>query len=325
MKTTRLGRTGLEVSPIAFGTWQLGGDWGSFDESGAIDAIRTARDLGINFFDTAQSYGFGACERLLGRALRQELDTARDQVVIATKGGLRPAGDGEVARDSSPERLRRGVESSLEALGTDYIDLYQVHWPDPNTPFAETAGALGDLLAEGKIRHIGVSNFDAHQMEEFSRTRQVETLQPPYSLFRRDIETSILPYASEHDIGVLVYGPLSHGLLSGTMTEDTTFADSDWRSRSPMFQGEEFRRNLERVRGLERLAAKHDASVSQLAIAWTLSNPAVQVAIVGARKAEHIEEAIQATNLELDALDFEVIADIISGAVAVTVPVPETV
>src|SRR4051794_20673737 len=229
MRTTTLGRTGLEVSPIAFGTWQLGGEWGSFDESVAIDAIRDARELGINFFDTAQAYGFGASERLLGRALGPEIADRRDEIVIATKGGLRMTDEGLV-RDSSPGWLRSGVEASLEALGTDYIDLYQVHWPDPETPFAETAGALGELVDAGKIRHIGVSNLDARQMDEFSRTRQIETLQPPYHLFRREIEAETLPYTGEHDIGVLVYGPLAHGLLTGTMGEQTTFADDDWRS-----------------------------------------------------------------------------------------------
>ena len=175
----RLGMTDLEVSPIAFGTWQLGGEWGEFDEAEGIAAIRQARDLGVNLFDTAQGYGFGASERLLGRALRDDLDSRRDEVVIATKGGLRMTDDGLV-RDSSPDWLRSGVEKSLSALEVDYIDIYQVHWPDPDVPFAETAGALQGLVDEGKIRHVGASNFDAAQMEEFARTRPVETAQPPY-------------------------------------------------------------------------------------------------------------------------------------------------
>jgi aryl-alcohol dehydrogenase-like predicted oxidoreductase len=325
MRTTKLGRSGLEVSRIAFGTWQLGGDWGSFEESTVVDAIRGARRLGINLFDTAQGYGFGASEQLLGRALRDDLDHRRDEVVIATKGGLRPIGGGLVTRDSSPEFLRKGVESSLGALDVDYIDLYQVHWPDPHTPFAETAGALGELADEGKIRHIGVSNFDGRQMDEFSRSRQVETLQPPYHLFGREVEADALPYAREHDIGVLVYGPLAHGLLSGSMTEETRFADDDWRSRSPLFHGDQFHRNLEKVADLERLAADRGATVSQLAIAWTLANPAVDVAIVGARSEEHVAQALDATELVLEPADLERINQIMSGAVEVTVPIPETV
>jgi len=235
MEPVKLGKTRLDVSPIAFGTWQLGGDWGQFDEPAAVAAIRRARGLGVNFFDTAQAYGFGASERLLGRALREDLERRRDEVVIATKGGLRKSG-GAVVRDSSPAWLRQGVDESLRALGTDYVDVYQVHWPDPGVPFGETAGALGELVEEGKIRHAGVSNFSAEQMAEFSRTRPVETLQPPYHLFRRDIESEELPYCAEHDIGVLVYGPLAHGLLTGGMSEDTTFADDDWRSQSPLFR-----------------------------------------------------------------------------------------
>jgi aryl-alcohol dehydrogenase-like predicted oxidoreductase len=157
MNTITLGMTDLEVSPIAFGTWQLGGEWGGFDERQAVAAIRHARELGINLFDTAQGYGFGTSEQLLGRALRDDLDKRRDEVVIATKGGLRMTADGLV-RDASPDFLRAGVEDSLRALGVDHVDIYQVHWPDPGVPFAETAAALEELVQEGKVRHVGVSN-----------------------------------------------------------------------------------------------------------------------------------------------------------------------
>ena len=235
MKDTTLGRTGLRVSRIAFGTWQLGGDWGTTDSRAAIAAIRWAADRGVTLFDTAQGYGFGASEQLLAEALRP---FDRSELVIATKGGLRPADGGGVSRDASPAWITSGVESSLRALDTDYIDLYQVHWPDPATPFADTADALAKLVADGKIRHVGVSNFDASQMDEFSATLPVETLQPPYHLFRRDAEAGILPYAAAHDIGVLIYGPLAHGLLGGQMTADTTFAPGDWRGRCVMFSGE---------------------------------------------------------------------------------------
>jgi aryl-alcohol dehydrogenase-like predicted oxidoreductase len=214
LETVRLGMTDLEVSPIAFGTWQLGGEWGQFDQDDAVAAIRQAQDLGVNLFDTAHGYGFGASERVLGDALRDDLTNRRDKVLIATKGGLRMTDDGLV-RDSSPDWIRIGVDASLDALGVDYIDLFQVHWPDPNVLIAETAGALQELVDEGKVRHVGVSNFDAAQMAEFAETRPVETLQPPYDLFRRSIEDEILPYCREHDVGVLVYGALAHGLLTG--------------------------------------------------------------------------------------------------------------
>ena len=324
MNDVTLGMTGLEVSPIAFGAWQLGGEWGSFDEGVATRAIHRARELGITFFDTAQAYGFGASERLLGRALRDELVQRRDGIVIATKGGLRMTDDGLV-RDSSPAWLRQGVEDSLRALGVDYIDLYQIHWPDPEVPFDDTAAALQSLVDDGKVRHVGVSNFDAAQMADFARTRPVETVQPPYHLFRREIEAELLPYAEEHDIGVLVYGPLAHGLLTGAMTERTRFAPDDWRSQSPMFHGEGYLRNLETVRALERFALGRGHTVAQVAIAWTLANPAVDVAIVGSRRAAHVEESVGALEVELDEEDLAEIERIVAGTAPVAGPAPESV
>ena len=323
MNQIRLGRSDLRVSRIAFGAWELGGDWGATDESAAIATIRQAVDHGINFFDTAQGYGFGASERLIARALAGH---PRDQAVIATKGGLRPAPGGGADRDASPDWVRRGVDESLGALGTDYIDLYQVHWPDPNTPFAATAGALADLVAAGKIRHVGVSNFDVRQMEQFSNTLQVETLQPPYHVFRRDIEASILPYARARDIGVLVYGPLAHGLLSGAMSTETKFAPGDWRAKSDVFKGELYRRNLRIVDALGRFAhLELGTTVSRLAVAWTLANPAVQVAIVGTRNPRHIDDAIAGADLKLDQQALRRIDEMISAEVAVGGPTPESV
>jgi len=323
MDKTRLGQTDLQVSPICFGTWQLSGEWGAMEEKETIEAIRHAHGLGINFFDTAQAYGFGASEELLGRALRDELSRRRDDVVIATKGGLRPEGDG-IVRDSSPKWLRQGVEESLKHLGVEHIDLYQIHWPDPDTPFAETAGTLQELVDEGKIRHVGASNFDAAELAELARTRPVETLQPPYHLFRRDIESDVLPYCQEHDVGVLVYGPLAHGLLTGTFDRDSSFEEDDWRGSSELFQGETFERNLEKVGALGRFAEERGHTVAALAIAWTLAHPAVQVAIVGARKAKHIEASARAAEIGLDDGDLREIDSIMEGAVKVGGPSPES-
>jgi aryl-alcohol dehydrogenase-like predicted oxidoreductase len=322
MKTTTLGRSGLEVSRIAFGTWQLGGDWGEFDENAAVAAIRRARELGVNFFDTAQAYGFGASEAILGKALRDELDRDRDELVIATKGGLRQTDSGLV-RDASPEWLRRGVDASLAALGTDHIDLYQVHWPDPAVPAAETAGALRDLIAEGKIRHAGVSNYSSAQMVEFSAALPVETLQPPYHLFRREIEDEVLPYCLDNNIGVMVYGPLAHGLLTGTLSVHTAFEDDDWRGTSNVFRGGTYRHNLATVRALEKIAADRGITVSQLAIAWTLANPAVHVAIVGARQVGHIEDSLRAVEIAFTDSDLDEIDTIMDDATSVTGPSPE--
>lgn len=320
MRHTILGKSGLDVSRIAFGTWQLGGDWGPTDTVVAMEAIRRAAEKGVTFFDTAQAYGFGQSEQLLGAALRQ---LPREKLVIATKGGLRPAGTGLV-RDGSARWIRQGVDASLQALGTEYIDLYQVHWPDPATPFEETAEALAKLIADGKIRHVGVSNFDVEQVEAFSATLPVETLQPPYHLFRRDIEADVLPYTAANGIGVLVYGPLAHGLLGGRLGPDTRFAPDDWRSKSAMFHGETYERNLRAVAALRQLATHElGLTLAQLAIGWTLANPAVHVAIVGTRDPDHVDEALAAAEIDLDAEAMQRINQIMADATPVSGPSPE--
>ncbi len=235
------------VSRLAFGTWQLGGDWGPTDTAAALDAIRRAADEGVTLFDTAQAYGFGQSEQLLSAALR---GVPREQVVIATKGGLRRNGSGLV-RDASAGWIREGVEASLRALATDYVDLYQLHWPDPATPFDETAAALAGLIAEGKIRHVGVSNFDVEQMEAFDVSLPVETLQPPYDLFRRDIEArgSALRGRARHR-GPGLWAPRPRTAERKPRPRHTILARDDWRSNSPMFQGETYARNLRVVAGL---------------------------------------------------------------------------
>ena len=324
MEYTRLGHTDLHVSRLAFGTWAFGGDWGPVDIGEGKAAIRKALDLGINFFDTAQAYGFGASEQMLGEALRSEIASRRHEVVLATKGGLRRVGD-QTVRDSSPAWLRQGLEDSLRALGTDVIDVYQIHWPDPNTPFEETARVMDAFVKEGKIRYVGVSNFDARQMADFEVTREIATLQPPYHLFRRDIEDSILPYALKHGIGVLIYGPLAHGLLTGKFTPRTVLRADDWRSKNALFQGDVLRQNLDVVADLERFAEQREFPVGQLAIAWTLANPAVDVAIVGARTARQIEQTAPAVQVHLTTADLAEIERIMRAAVPVGGPAPESV
>jgi hypothetical protein len=228
-------------------------------------------------------------------------------------------------RDSSAKWIRYGVDASLEALGTDHVDLYQLHWPDPKTPFEETADALAKLVADGKVLHVGVSNFDTVQMREFNEHLPVETLQPPYHLFRRDIETDVLPYAAEHNIGVLVYGPLGHGLLGGHLNVGTRFAPQDWRAKSPMFHGEPYRTNLDVVARLQDLAGELGVPLPQLAVAWTLANQAVHVAIVGTRNAEHIDETAAADDVQLDDATMRQIEGIVADAVAVPGPSPDSV
>ena len=323
MDRVTLGSTGLEVSPIAFGTWQLGGDWGPFDEEEAIAAVRFARERGINFFDTAQGYGYGASERLLGRALRDDLDDRRDEIVIATKGGLRMQESGIQVRDSSPEWLREGVRQSLEALGVDHIDIYQLHWPDSETPLAQSGEALQQLVDEGVIRHVGVSNFSPGQMSELARVRPVETLQPPYAMLRREIEAAVLPYCAEHEIGMFVYGALGHGMLTGTMTTDQEFPAGDWRGTSSEFRGGSLQRNLDIVARVSDFARERGYSVSQLALAWTLANPAVHAAIVGTRSTRHIEEALRVPDIRLSDDELSEIDGILQGAVQLAGPNPE--
>jgi len=323
MQYTTLGRTGLSVSRIAFGTWQLGGEWGSFDADDAVAAIRRARELGVTFFDTAQGYGFGASEELLARGLAPELKGDRDSVVIATKGGIDPGGPRP--RNAGRDYLRAGVESSLRALGVDHIDLYQVHWPDEQTPAEETASALQEMVDEGKIRHVGVSNYDVAQLAAFEAVRPVESLQPPYHLFQRGIEADILPYCRAHDIGVLVYSPLASGLLTGTWTADVTFDDSDWRSKATAFHGDALRRNLAVVDELKAFAAGKGISVAQLAIAWVLAQPGVHVAIVGARRPRNIADSLAAADVALTPDDLARIDEITADAVQFVGASPEGV
>lgn len=316
MEYTRLGETDLEVSRICFGTWQLGGQWGEVDEDEAEAAVRRALDLGINFFDTAQAHGLGASERRLAKALRDEIRGDRESVVLATKGGLRPAGD-ELVPDAGRDWLRQGVEESLKNLGTDHIDLYQVHWPDPGTPPEETAEVLGELVQQGKVRYVGVSNYNARQMHELERHLKLDTLQPPYHIFRREIEKHVIPYCEAHGIGTLAYGPLAHGLLGGKYDEDTTFDASDWRSESSAFTGEVFAHNLEVVERLKKFGFDREMTVAQVAVAWVLAHPGIDVAIVGARRPEHIEGTAEAGDIFLEPDELEEIAEIIEEAIEI--------
>lgn len=322
MTYTTLGTTDLRVSRICFGTWAYGGEWGSFDRETAVAAIRAARGLGITFFDTAQAYGFGRAEQLLGEALEDDIRRRRDEIVLATKGGLRPEG-GPSARDASREWLRAGLEQSLEQLGTEYVDLYQVHWPDPNTPAEETAAALSDFVEEGKVRYVGVSNYGIEEMDAFRAHRKLDALQPVYHMFRRGIEERVLPYCLEHGIGVLVYGPLAHGLLSGKYGPDTKFPEDDWRSKSDVFRGEAYRRNLDVVERLRVFAEGRGFSLVQLAVAWTLARPGVDSAIVGARDAQQISETARAAEIDLSSDELEEIDGILASAHPVGGPTPE--
>jgi aryl-alcohol dehydrogenase-like predicted oxidoreductase len=319
MRQTYLGSTDLKVSDIAFGTWAFGGDWGAVDVEESTAVIHRALELGITLFDTAQGYGFGVAERLLGDALRHRVQRA--DIVIATKGGLRMDGD-TLIRDATARRLREGVESSLRSLDTDYIDLLQIHWPDLRTPAEETAKALEQLVGEGKVRYVGVSNYNVEQMEELRTLGWLDTLQPPYHMFHRDIENEILPYTRKHDIGVLVYGPLAHGLLGGRMTAHTTFAADDWRGKSPDFTGETFQTNLRVVDRLKEVAADLGVSLPALAVSWTQTQPAVDVTIVGAHRPAQLDDTA-AADRPLSERDLTDIDLILADSVPMWGPHPE--
>ena len=279
--------TPLRVSRIALGTWAIGGwMWGGTNEDEFIRTIHAALDRGINLIDTAPVYGFGRSEEIVGTALVQ--NGRRKQAIIATKVGLAWK-DGNPYRDASKGRIVREVEDSLRRLQTDVIDIYQVHWPDPNTPIEETAEAMAALYRGGKIRAIGVSNFSPAQMDTFRAVAPLHTAQPPYNLFERGIEKAVLPYCRSNGITTLVYGSLSRGLLSGRMNAETRFPADDLRSNDPKFQMPRFRQYIAAVENLDRFAqANYGKRVIHLALRWLLDRPGVSVALWGARRPDQL-------------------------------------
>ena len=298
METIEIGASGLRASRIALGTWAIGG-WmwgGNTDLDESIRTIRSAIERGITLIDTAPVYGFGRSEEIVGMALAEGL---RDRAVIATKVGLEWR-DGKVWRNSSPARIRKEVEESLRRLRTDYIDLYQVHWPDPRVPIKETAGALARLLKEGKIRAIGVSNYSPAQMAEFRQVAPIHSVQPPYNLFEREAEGDILPYAAQHDLAVLCYGALCRGLLTGTITSATEFKGDDLRRNDPKFQEPRFSQYLAAVASLDRYAReRYGLPVLALAVRWVLDQGDT-IALWGARRAAQLDPVEDTMGWQLD-------------------------
>jgi aryl-alcohol dehydrogenase-like predicted oxidoreductase len=311
--------TGLTppASRVALGTWAMGGwMWGGSDEAEALRTIHAALDHGITLIDTAPVYGFGRSEEIVGRALA--VAARRKSVLIATKAGLAWNERGPF-RDARPERIRHEIDQSLRRLRTDYIDIYQVHWPDPLVPVEETAGAMMELLREGKIRAIGVSNFDAAQMDAFRRVAPIHTIQPPYNLFERGIETGILPYAQEHRIAVLAYGALCRGLLSGKVTARTAFGGDDLRKQDPKFQEPRLGAYLAAVGGLDRFAYhRYHKDVLALAVRWILDQGDT-IALWGARRPDQLEAVDHAVGWSLDAAALKRIDRIVADNVATPV------
>lgn len=288
MEFTQVSNLNFNISRVTLGTWAIGGwMWGGSDDRLAVDTVIEALEKGVTTIDTAPVYGFGKSEELVGQAV-QEFGN-RDQIQIATKFGLQWDDDGNIQRNSTRERILKEIDDSLQRLQTDYVDIYQVHWPDLDTDFAETAETLQELLDEGKIRAIGVSNFSPEQMDEFQQTAPIHVCQPPYNLFERGIETDIIPYCKENDITLLTYGALCRGLLSGKMSKDRTFNEGDMRRNvDPKFQGKTFESHLEAVEKLKEYAdSNFNKEVIHLAVRWILDK-GIDSAIWGARKPEQV-------------------------------------
>jgi len=304
-------KTQLKVSRVALGTWAMGGwMWGGSDQREAIATIHAALNQGINLIDTAPVYGFGASEEIVGAAL----DGVRAQTVIATKTGLEWR-DGKIYRNATGERILREVDESLRRLRTDYIDIYQVHWPDPLVPVEETAEAMRSLYEQGKIRAIGVSNFSVAQIERFRKVAPLHVLQPPYNLFERGIEAEILPYCQANGIATLGYGALCRGLLSGRMRPDTVFHGDDLRGVDPKFQPPRFAQYLEAVRQLDELAQRRfHRHVIQLAVRWMLDK-GISVALWGGRHPNQLEAALEVAGWSLSATDRVLVERIVNTVI----------
>ena len=302
MRAVAFGRTGLEITPVGFGAWALGGSnwewgWGEQDDAESVAAIRRALELGVDWIDTAAQYGLGHSEEVVGHAV-EGLDP---RPLVFTKGG-QPEGPNRTSyRTLKRDSLRRECEGSLERLGVDAIDLYQIHWPIPDEEVEEGWTALAELKQDGLVRHIGASNFSVAQLERAEAIAPVESLQPPYSLVDRDVEAEILPYCEEHGIGVIVYSPMASGLLTGGMTRERIerLPADDWRSGSESFREPQLTRNLELAERAKAVAERHGVAPGAVAVAWTLRHPAVHGAITGFRRPDQVDPILAAAGLEL--------------------------
>ena len=320
MKLRKLGQSDLDITPIGIGAWAIGGGqwefgWGAQNDQESIGAIRTGLDLGINWIDTAAGYGLGHSETVVGHAVRG----LRRRPYIFTKCSLVWDDAGTISHNLQAASIQRECEASLKRLGIDAIDLYQIHWPawkdapESASPgsIEEAVGALARLKDQGKIRHIGVSNFNVQQMQRAQKVAPITSLQPPYSLVATRVEAAILPYALSQRIGVIVYSPMGSGLLTGAMTRERIVAmpEDDWRKRDRNFQEPLLSRNLRLVETLRSVGQRHKVSPGEVAIAWTLKNPAVTAAIVGVRNAQQAKGNVGAASLELTSDELAEIQD----------------
>ncbi|MFP4053664.1 MAG: aldo/keto reductase [Phycisphaerae bacterium] len=312
MERRKLGTSDVDVTVVTLGAWAIGGwMWGGQEKQDALDAIDTSLEMGVDTIDTAAVYGFGRSEELVGEAIAGK----RDQVRILTKFGLRwdRPGEGEKAfetedldgnpitlyRNSKPDSVMEECENSLRRLGVDVIDLYQVHWPDATTPIEETFQAVAKLMEQGKIRAAGVSNYTAEQIEKARSVCPIASVQPPYSMVNRDIEDELVPYCRKNDVGIICYSPLQRGLLTGKITTDYEFDAGDHRANSKLFQPEVVKKVNGFLEDIKPIADRHDATLAQLVINWTIRQPGITAALVGARNTRQARENAQAASFTL--------------------------
>jgi aryl-alcohol dehydrogenase-like predicted oxidoreductase len=316
MEYRPFGQTGIKVSAIGIGCWEIGGGYGSIEEREFTKAVNRALDLGVNCFDTAEAYGYGTSERSLAKALGQR----RKEAIISTKfgAGYPDAPHPGSNRDSSRKRVMASIEKSLANLRTDYVDIFMVHWPDINTPIEETIQALDEIVKQGKARAAAVSNYRLSQLERAMKTRRIDVVQYGWNMFDRRARREIFPYCREHGIGVMAYGSLAYGILSGTFTEDMTFASDDWRSIrgrvgsnnlfQHLFTPDLFVKNVRAVEALKVLANRYGKSLPQLALRWTTTNPVISTALVGCRSEKEVDENVGSlgwaiSNADMDEID----------------------
>jgi aryl-alcohol dehydrogenase-like predicted oxidoreductase len=311
MEYRRLGKSDVNVSELILGTWAIGGWlWGGTDDDAAVAAIHKAIDIGMTSIDTAPAYGFGHAEKIIGKAIAGR----RDEVQILTKFGIRwdtdvnsehfltEDADGNpvlLRHNSTADSIVEECERSLRRLGTDYIDLYQCHWPDRDTPYEETAEATAKLMKQGKVLASGVSNFPPEMMQRYSSRVQLASNQPPYSMLQRNIEEDVVPFCIENDVALIVYSPLQRGILSGKVPMDRTFPDTDARSKLAIYKPESRRRVLDFLDRIKPIADGHNATLAQLVLNWTIHRPGITAALSGARNPEQVEENARAASFEL--------------------------
>jgi len=320
LETRRFGRTGLDITRIGFGSWAVGGSgwfagWGSQDDQESVGAIHRALEHGINWIDTAAVYGLGHAEEVVAEALKDVPQS--DRPYVFTKCELVWDDEGNVGNSLKADSVKQECEDSLRRLNVEAIDLYQIHWPNPDEDIEEGWGAMAELKQEGKVRHIGVSNFDVGQLKRAEAVAPVETLQPPYSMLNRGVEDEVLPYCQENGLGVINYSPMFSGLLTGKMDKERAenLPSDDWRSSHPQFQEPNLSRNLELVETLREIGAAHGGrSPGEVAIAWTLRNPAITAAIVGGRRPDQVDGVVGAVDLQLDDSEVERIESMLQGS-----------